>query len=570
MRHRFFVDTAIVLLYSHFILPNRPAQRFAPHTLPRVPTMDLSHRLPSRLWTLVVLFFCLVPLRLHAAPHSPAETAAKVDAGLIGALPPGVRLPGVVDDATFLRRISLDLTGKLPDSEALRRFVADTTADKRAKVIEELLKSENYAINWGRYWRDTVTYHTPASGNYLRWKLFDDWWTTQLRRNRPWDQVVSALVTASGINDEIASVNYLTAMFGNPVEIAATTSRVFLGVQIQCAECHNAKTEPWKREQFHEFAAFFGRARLIQHKDVEGRATPYAIESRADGQYRMTDKKDPDHLIAMQPRFLTGESVSIEADDAERRQALARFLTSPKNRWFARCYVNRIWTALMGWGFYPTVTDLGSDVEPRHKAVLELLEKEWIASGYDPQWLFRTITLTQAYQRPHQAQPSSEQPTPAVCPVRLRPEQVFEALQKTLGFDENDKTIPAPAPGSAPAVQRHSGLRNMVYQAFKENPSLPMQEVQGTIPQALLMMNSALVHAYTSAQGKTMLADLLGKGQTDEQIVAALYERVLARKPTKEEQTACQRFIRKIGARKEALEDVLWTLVNSTEFLLKK
>ena len=131
-----------------------------------------------------------------------------------------------------------------------------------------------------------------------------------MRRNRPWDQVVTALVTASGINDEIAPVNYLTAMYGNPVEIAATTSRVFLGVQIQCAECHNAKTEPWKREQFHEFAAFFGRARLIQHKDVDGRGTPYAIESRADGQYRMTDKKDPDHLIAMQPRFLTGESVA--------------------------------------------------------------------------------------------------------------------------------------------------------------------------------------------------------------------------------------------------------------------
>src|SRR5439155_1480526 len=163
---------------------------------------------------------------------------------------------------------------------------------------------------------------------------------------------------------EIAPVNYLTAMYGNPVEIAATTSRVFLGVQIQCAECHNAKTESWRREQFHEFAAFFGRARIIQHKDVDGRGTPYAIESRADGQ-----------------------------------------------------------------------------------------------------WLFRTIALPQAYQRLSQSPPSSE-PAPAVCPIRLRPEQVFEALQKALGFDENDKKIPAPAPSSGPAVQRHTGLRNMVYQAF--------------------------------------------------------------------------------------------------------
>ena len=147
---------------------------------------------------------------------------------------------------------------------------------------------------------------------------------------------------------------------------------------------------------------------------------------------------------------------------------------------------------------------------------------------------------------------------------------MFEALQQALGFDENDKTIPAPAPGSGPAVQRHTGLRNMVYQAFKVNPSMPADEVQGTIPQALLMMNSALVQAYTSAQGKTLLADLLAKGQTDEQIVAALYERVLARKPTDEEQATCRRYIQKVGDRKEALEDVLWALVNSTEFLIKK
>src|SRR5581483_260745 len=147
---------------------------------------------------------------------------------------------------------------------------------------------------------------------------------------------------------------------------------------------------------------------------------------------------------------------------------------------------------------------------------------------------------------------------------------VFEALQKALGFDESDKSIPAPAPGSAPAVQRHTGLRNMIYQAFRENPSLPMQEVQGKIPQALVMMNSELVRTYTSAQGKTLLADLLAKGQSDEQIVTALYERVLARKPTAQEQTTCRRFIQKVGDRKEALEDILWTLVNSTEFLIKK
>src|SRR5262245_6419592 len=531
--------------------------------------MDVLRRCRSW-WSLVVLPLVLVLPRLHAAERpSEAQTAAKLDAALVRGMNPAAPLPAIVSDETFLRRVSLDLTGKLPDPDALHRFVADRTPDKRAKVIDELLKSEAYAVNWGRYWRDTLTYHTPASANYIRWKSFDEWWTSQIRRNRPWDEVVTALVTASGVNDEVVPVNYLTALSGNPVEIAATTSRVFLGQQIQCAECHDAKTEPWKREQFHEFAAFFGRARLIQHKDVDGRGTPYAIESRADGQYLMTDKRNPTRQIVMRPRFLTGEAVSLDADDAERRQALAKFITSAKNPWFARCYVNRIWTALLGWGFYPTVNDLGSSVEPRHPAALDLLAQNWVASEYDVRWLFQTIARTRAYQRQDQP-PTPDDPAPAVCPVRLRAEQVFEALQKALGFDENDSKIPAPAPGSGPALQRHTGLRHMVYQAFKENPSTPAQDVQGTIPQALLMMNSALVHAYTSAQGKTLLADLLAKGRTDDEIVAALYERVLARKPTADEQRTCQVYIRKIGDRKEGLEDVLWVLVNSTEFLIKK
>src|SRR5437764_1381494 len=321
--------------------------------------MPVVHRC-RQLWPLALSLFLVVPPAPAAETRPPeTDTAAKIDAALLRGAAADARRSPVVDDATFLRRASLDLTGKLPDPEAVRRFAADQAPDKRARIIDDLLASDAYAVNWGRYWRDAITYHTPASANYLRWKLFDDWWTDQLRRNRPWNEVVSALVTASGINDEIAPVNYLTALYGNPVEVAATTSRVFLGVQIQCAQCHDAKTERWKREQFHGFAAFFGRARLIQHKDVDGRGTPYAIESRADGQYTMADKRDPEHLIPMPPRFLTGQTLPLGSTDEERRQALARLITAPDNPWFARCYVNRMWTALMGWGFYPSVNDLG-------------------------------------------------------------------------------------------------------------------------------------------------------------------------------------------------------------------
>lgn len=480
-------------------------------------------------------------------------------------------LPQLCDDATYIRRASMDLTGKLPGPEDVAAFSKNAAPDKRAKLVEHLLKSDAYAVNWGRYWRDTLTYHTPASANYLRWKLFDEWMIDQVRRNRPWSAIVTSMITAEGPNDECAPVNFLTAHFGNTIEIAATTSRVFLGVQLQCAQCHDAKTEPWKREQFHELVAFFGRTRLIQRKDVDGRGTPYAIEGRGDGQYAMPHQKNPGTLIEMTPRFLTGQAVSMDMDDAERRATLAKLVTSPENPWFARAYVNRMWSMLMGWGFYPSVNDLGSKVTPRHGDTLELLAKEWIATGYDMPWLFRTITATQAYQRQLQPRPDpTSSVAAAVCPQRLRPEQIFEALVKSLGFDEHDKAIPAPAPSTAPAVARHHGLRNMVYQTFKVDPSTPPDEVQGTIPQALLMMNSALVNTFVAATGRTFLAEALKTKLKDDELVTVLYERTLSRRPRAEEIETCRRFLTRVGNRQEAFEDIFWSLVNSTEFLTKR
>ncbi len=516
---------------------------------------------------------CALLLGLLALPAAAAErdVARRVDAALARALGKDAAVPTPADDETFLRRVGLDLTGKAPTPDELRAFLADAGADKRARLVDRLLAGEAYAVNWGRYWRDVLTYHTPASANYLRWSLWDAWVVDQVRRNRPWDQVVTALVTATGVNDECAPVNFLTAHYGNPVEAASTVSRVFLGVQIQCAQCHDAKADPWKREQFHELVAFFGRARVIQHKDVANRGTPYAIDGRADGQYAMTDKKDPLRLIPMTPRFLTGEVVSADADDGERRAALARLLTSPKNPWFARAYVNRVWTSLMGWGFSPGLADFGGSVKPQFPEALDLLAAEWTASGYDPRWLFRTLTLTRAYQSSLQPRPAvGSTPLACVCPNRLRPEQVFDALGRALGFDENDKSIPAPAPSSGPAVGRHGGLRHMVYQAFKADPSLSPDEVGGTIPQALLMMNSVLVNTYTAAKGKTFLAEALKKDMSDDDVVRALYERVLARQPKAEERDVCRRYVKKVGNRAEALEDVFWSLVNSTEFVTKR
>src|SRR5438105_691058 len=163
-----------------------------------------------------VLGFCAVsiwPLTAkaeeNAARPSEPAVAARVDQLLQRAAK--APLPPRTDDVAFLRRVSLDLTGRLPKADEIEQFTHDSDSEKRAQRVERLLASDAYAVNWGRYWRDVLTYHTPASGNYLRWELFDRWLKDQIKQNRPWGDVVTALVTAVGVNDECPPGNYMSA-----------------------------------------------------------------------------------------------------------------------------------------------------------------------------------------------------------------------------------------------------------------------------------------------------------------------------------------------------------------------
>jgi len=356
-------------------------------------------------------------------------------------------------------------------------------------------------------------------------------------------------------------------------------------VQIQCAQCHDHPTDAWKREQFHEFAAFFGGLQARRNRNAEDGPSLDVLDRPGRVNYRMPDLKDPTKQIPVQPKFFLAEakdSLPANLPSSQRRLLAASYITAQDNPWFARAFVNRAWYVLLGDGFYNPVDDLGPTRSGHDVEVLNALADAWQKGGYDVRWLFRTILNTKTYQREFRAVATSAGKTPfaANCPSRLRGDQVLDALSEALNIQFPDG--PARAKGQnkgdaknekkvAVAAARLKGeTRVRVNQIFGVDPSIPNEDVLGTIPQALYLMNSPVVNRATQAGKGTVLAEILARSPDERAALEALYLRVLARSPTKEEVRTCGKYLRSVGNDKEAFEDILWALVNSTEFLSRK
>jgi hypothetical protein len=371
------------------------------------------------------------------------------------------------------------------------------------------------------------------------------------------------------------------AQQGQPEEVTAEVSRIFLGVQIQCAQCHDHPTDRWKREQFHELAAFFPRvaSRIVLAMDqrvTEVVATDSMIGSRFRGPMANRRFGTPEHYMSdldnpqargtlMTPVFFaTGEKLPLGTKDADRRGTLARWMTAPDNPYFAQAFVNRMWSELCGEGFYEPVDDMGPDRVATAPQTLELLAKEFAAGGYDVQWLLTTIMATEMYQLPAAPRRGPEEPAfQANVAQRLRADQLFDNLLHVLEASE-----PAGFGGGRGGLYgRIGGPRATFTTAFGYDPSQRRDELAGSIPQALVMMNSPVVNGALRGSGRTMLARLLGEIKDDKALVQELYLKTLAREPSQSELTTCSLYVKQVGARAEAFEDVLWSLVNSTEFL---
>jgi hypothetical protein len=523
---------------------------------------------------------------VHAA-DSPQEAAAQVDRLLASEMLSGVETKpaGPTSDEIFLRRVTLDIIGRLPDRDEIEKFTADTDPDKRQKVVQKLLTDERYGENWGRYWRDVIAYRRSDDRAAISLPAMTTYLTAQLNQNTPWDQIATAMITASGDVRENGQTGLIMMQGGRPEETVAEISRIFLGIQIQCAQCHDHPTDRWQRQQFHELAAFFPRVAIRPNRDAEMRSfLVVANDAPGRGRPNMNNRfrGTPEHYMPdmenpaargtlMQPVFFaTGQKLDRGTPDAERRGKLAEWITSPDNPWFARAMVNRMWSELTGEGFYEPVDDMGPDRTATAPETLDYLAGEFAASGYNVKWLMESILATEAYQRDSLSRRDADDaPMLANCPQPLRGDQLYDALTSALELPQVSGAV---GPGGPGQFRRgRGGGRGPFVQTFGYDPSVSRDEVTGSIPQALMLMNSPVVNeGISGANRRGVLGRLLAGVKEDDQLTTELYLRVLARGPSPSELQTCLNYVEETNNRREAFEDILWALVNSTEFLYRR
>jgi hypothetical protein len=487
----------------------------------------------------------------------------------------------VMRDEEFIRRVSLDVAGKLPTPDQVIGFIRSTDKEKRAKLIDRLVTSHDFAENLARYWRDVIKYRaTNENPNLIRYPKLEEWLTEQFQKNRPWDEISTELITATGDNAENGATVLQVAHTAQAVEMAGEVSRIFLGVQIQCAQCHDHPNDPWKREQFHEFAAFFAGTRFQRKgKAGAGQAPPsFEISHQKAANYSMPDLKNPQKSIPVQPKFFFADKAALPKNltPVQKHALIASYVTGQDNPWFAKAFINRVWYNLNGEAFYTPVDDIGPTRTAIAPEALDALAKAWESTGYDIRWLYRTVLNTQTYQREFRPTSTAAGKTPFAsnCPTRLRPDQILDALAQAINFPVNTPAgaarkaeIPKAAQAARLGVNpRRTQLNNL----FGVDPSTPNEEVFGTIPQALFMMNSPEINRSIQADKGKVLGEILAVAPTPRVALEALYLKVLARRPTPKEVDVCDHYLRQAGSPREGFEDILWALVNSTEFISRR
>lgn len=460
-------------------------------------------------------------------------------------------------DEVFLRRVYIDIVGQLPTAAEREAFLADTSPTKREQVVDTLLGRKEFVEIWVMKWAERLLMRSSNEVSYKSMLLYYSWLQDRLANNVPMDEIVRELLGSSGGTFTEPATNYYQ-IERDTLKLSENTAQVFMGVRMQCAQCHNHPFDRWTQDDYYGFAAFFSQ---IGRKRAEDPRETIVFDRRNGDVNHPLDKR------VMPPTYLGGGPAELKNTD--RREALAIWLTSKENSFFAQNLANFTWAHFFGRGIVDPVDDVRVSNPPSNAALLDALSGKLVEYNYDFRRLVRDICTSRTYQLASTTNASNELDESNFSHMavrRVRSEILLDCITQVTSTRDKFKGLPL----GARAVQIADGQTSTYFlttfgRAPRETVDTCEVVTEPTLSQALQLINGDTVQEKIK-QG-ALVKKMLDEQLTNEQVVARLYVAALSRNPTADEQARIAPLLAETDNRQAALEDVFWALLNSKEFM---
>lgn len=466
----------------------------------------------------------------------------------------------VCDDSTFIRRVTLDANGRLPTAKEVREFLADQNPNKRAEWIDRLLDAPEYASYFALRWGSVLRNSNLAGADQASY-AFHNWLKDMLARNRPYDEFVRGIIAASGEWQDAPAINWYWQSRDDQLhQVTADTAQVFLGQRLQCARCHHHPYEKWSQDDYYGLAGFFTR---LGRKSF-GQPPPYFASPTAT-----TGEKNPRTGKVPDPRYLSGEAAVFSAEE-DPRHGLVDWMAKPENPFFAKSLVNRLWGHFFGRGLVHEVDDMRATNPASNPQLLDALAKDFIEHQFDMQHICRVMLNSSVYQlgsEPTEGNQKDRQNFARYYGRRMIAEVFLDSIDQATGTKTKFNGV---ASSSRAVDLPHENFGSHFLDTFDRPRRVTGCECErssgATLAQVLTLANSDEIESKIGdAQG--VITRLLKDQRSFDEIVDELYLGSLSRFPTSDERIKTKYFVDAVENKTEAYQDLLWTLLNSREFM---
>jgi hypothetical protein len=531
-----------------------------------VSTLDLSGEVAimARYQGQVSTFRATIPL--GADTSTMPEPINLVDAAVFGKLKQlGIPASDVCDDATFLRRVSLDITGGLPTEEEVRTFLADTSADKRDRLIDRLLDTTAYADHFANKWNFVLRNKKEGADDAPGTMLFHQWLWTKMYDNTPYDQFVREIVTASGDPQTNPAVVWYRDVDSTEEQVE-DTAQLFLGLRIQCARCHHHPFEKWSQDDYYGMAAFYNRV----GKKVVPNASGNMRDRRVFHNEGVATASNPRTGKALKPTGLGTPAYDIAAD-SDPRVKLADWMSDPKNPFFAKSLVNRYWKHFFSRGIVEPEDDMRETNPPANPELLNALSEHFVQSGFNLKELVRTICRSRTYQLsalPNEYNASDKQNFSRYYPRRLSAEVLYDAFHVVTDTSENFGGMPAGTKAMQLADASNATYFLQVFGQPKGDTACECERsMDANLAQSLHLLNGREIQDKIARDGARTARLAIDAARPDDERIKELYRWVFSREPNAEELEVALAYLKKHADNvRRGYEDVVWALINTKEF----